>query len=452
MKYFKIVNKGLLDPRLVSLMGGSTKSDDPSKIGQFGTGLKYAISWLVRNEVKFHLFSGEKEIVFTAKDENISGKEFKEIYCNGQSMNITTHYGYQWKGWEALREIYCNSIDETGSAKGKVNPQDVQAITGSTVFYIECTKEINEVLKNWNTYFFKGEPLFEDNTVAIYPNSGEQLKIYKRGVLIHESTYYKSLFLYDIKEAPLNELRQFQGYMSGDIAKALLRSNKNVINLLLAAIKDEKSKDLFEVKLDWSYTPHDKVHVKDIFHGHIYLHPQSDTGSDKSVKVNQSLFDLLNNAGLPTEKIKKGSGGLFGGSGVGHRDETISYKEITNTGLQKRIQAFLTKYGSAMKYSIAIHKNETFDFLVNKDIVIFCSDLERLSDADLEASILISILAHQEESIYKAFKRLIKYSTSHRDFKKMLFGRNILDKVKPTYQPPVINEDEKVLDDEWLPF
>lgn len=35
MKYLKIQNKGLLDIRLVALMGGTTKADNQYKIGQF---------------------------------------------------------------------------------------------------------------------------------------------------------------------------------------------------------------------------------------------------------------------------------------------------------------------------------------------------------------------------------------------------------------------------------
>ena len=44
MKYLKIQNKGELDIRLISLMGGSTKTGDTTKIGRFGTGLKYTLS------------------------------------------------------------------------------------------------------------------------------------------------------------------------------------------------------------------------------------------------------------------------------------------------------------------------------------------------------------------------------------------------------------------------
>jgi hypothetical protein len=53
MKYLKIQNQGELGIRLVALMGGTTKIDIPHKIGQFGTGLKYAISWPIPKKVGF---------------------------------------------------------------------------------------------------------------------------------------------------------------------------------------------------------------------------------------------------------------------------------------------------------------------------------------------------------------------------------------------------------------
>ena len=62
MKYLKIQNQGLLDIRLVALMGGTTKANDEYKIGQFGTGLKYTLAYLIRNNIDFKIFVGTEEI------------------------------------------------------------------------------------------------------------------------------------------------------------------------------------------------------------------------------------------------------------------------------------------------------------------------------------------------------------------------------------------------------
>ena len=53
MKYLKIVNKGEIYEKAFTLIGASTKRGDDSKIGFFGSGLKYAMAVLLRNEIHF---------------------------------------------------------------------------------------------------------------------------------------------------------------------------------------------------------------------------------------------------------------------------------------------------------------------------------------------------------------------------------------------------------------
>jgi hypothetical protein len=62
MKYLKIQNNGELDIRLVALMGGTTKANDLYKIGQFGTGLKYTLAYLFRNNIDFKILSGANKV------------------------------------------------------------------------------------------------------------------------------------------------------------------------------------------------------------------------------------------------------------------------------------------------------------------------------------------------------------------------------------------------------
>ena len=50
MKYLIITNKGEIEPQALHLVGASTKRGDSSKIGQFGSGNKYALAYLLRNE------------------------------------------------------------------------------------------------------------------------------------------------------------------------------------------------------------------------------------------------------------------------------------------------------------------------------------------------------------------------------------------------------------------
>ena len=56
-KFIKIESKGNIDPQAFVLLGASTKRDDESKIGFFGSGLKYSIAYLLRNNIEFKVFS-----------------------------------------------------------------------------------------------------------------------------------------------------------------------------------------------------------------------------------------------------------------------------------------------------------------------------------------------------------------------------------------------------------
>lgn len=429
MKYLKIVNNGEIDVRLISLMGATTKANDDKLIGKFGTGLKYAITYFLRNSINFKMFTGTKEIKFEVIDKNISENVFGEIFMDGVSMNITTHYGHQWEAWEALREIWCNAKDEGGEMVLKIDDAKRETIgtEGTTTFYIEMTKEVSAVQKKWQEYFLKATPIFEDENSAIYLNTGEYLKIYKNGVLIENQETYKSLFVYDIKEAELNELRQYRGYSRVDLGKSILSSNKEVISLLMACIKDEKNKDMFEVKLDWDYLTFDKAKVKKIFSGYLFLHPDSTVPlSNKSVKVNISLFNLLKKSGLSCENIKQSYGGSYGGGGIGFNAHAeVKYKEISNDDLRTKISNIMYEYSSQLNFAIAVPTKGSFEVMVTgNNEVVFNADLDKLSDKDLKATVLVALFHANQGNLYKALKRLIKFIMGKPFFRDLLFGKD----------------------------
>jgi hypothetical protein len=431
MKYLKITNKGELDVRLILLMGATTKFDDDTKVGKFGTGLKYAVSYLLRNEVPFRLFSGEKEVFFNVEQNQIGENTFNEIYVNGTSMNITTHYGHQWKAWEAIREIWCNAKDEgEADVKNVMEAKNDIGVAGLTTIYIGLTKEIKEVTDKWDDYFLNSTALYEDDKVAIYPNTGTHLKIYKNGILIENSEVYKSLFVYDLKHAEINELRQYMGYHRMEIGQALVGSSKAVISLLIDAIRKETSdnkQNLFEVDLDWDYLVPDKKKAKEIFGGYLFLHPDSNISlSGKSVKVNKTLFELLKRVGLPCEKVTKLYGGAYGGVGLGfNANGEIKYKEIANDTLKPKIESIMNKYGLTIPYMFAVPKGCSFEIFISpKGTLILNADLDRLSDKDLEATVLVGLFHTKQGNLYNAFKRLIKFVMAKTYFRNLLFGKD----------------------------
>ena len=247
MKYLKITNKGLLDIRLIALMGGTTKSGDHFKIGNFGTGLKYTLAYMFRNNIDFKIYVGDEQVLINTETEKI-GEELFEIICiGGHRTSITTKMGYEWEAWMIIREIYSNALDE-GEATYEVT-ESVEGVEGHTSFFIELTTEIMEVYNSWDEYFIVGkESFYEDNHVKLFPHTGN-LKVYKQGILIHQQDT-PSLFSYDVRNAEINELREYKGMLHEDLSKIILGLNvPKVIKYFIENVKD----DHFESKIDFDY-------------------------------------------------------------------------------------------------------------------------------------------------------------------------------------------------------
>lgn len=237
MKYLKISNDGVLDIRLVALMGGTTKANDEYKIGQFGTGLKYTLAFLYRNNLDFKIFAGKDEVKLHIEIEEIRGEDFEIICINGQRTSITTKMGEDWKPWMIVRELWCNALDEGGAAKSVVS--SCEGEENKTSFFIQIDSQIQAVLDEWKKYFIHDkEPMFKNERYAIYPG-GKKLRLYKNGVLIHEREIEQpALFSYDVLGAEINELREFKGYLNWEIAHSLAAANEKVATYFLENISE----------------------------------------------------------------------------------------------------------------------------------------------------------------------------------------------------------------------
>jgi hypothetical protein len=236
MKYIKIRNKGELDIRLLSLMGASTKRGRDGKIGKFGTGLKYAISYLMKENVYFRLFVGEKEIVFGLKPIEVREETFHVITVDGESSSLTTNMGLDWKAWMILRELYCNAKDEEEGSIDETYDAPLGE-DGYTTFFIQETSDFADVRKNWTKYFLNPDEAIQDEkNFAIHPSTGT-LKIYKQGVLVHEADQ-ESVFSYDLKNCDINELREYTGYTAYDLAHVIAELSPKNIETFIQLVGD----------------------------------------------------------------------------------------------------------------------------------------------------------------------------------------------------------------------
>lgn len=237
MKYLKIQNNGELDIRLIALMGGTTKSKDEFKIGQWGSGLKYTLAYLLKNNLDFKIFIGKNEVKIHTEVESVRDEDFEVICIDGKRTSITTQMGgAAWKPWMIVRELWCNALDEGGELKETTEVLDGKENT--TTFYIQITLDIREVIINWDNYFiYDKEPMSETDSYRIYAG-GNALRLYKQGVLIYEDISRKSLFSYDIRNADINELREFRGSVAAQMVYALSSASEKVISYFLENITE----------------------------------------------------------------------------------------------------------------------------------------------------------------------------------------------------------------------
>lgn len=350
MKYIKIQNKGELDIRLFSLMGGTTKDNDDFKIGQWGSGLKYSLAWLIRNNVHFRIFSGKDEVKFTTEKEIIRDNEFNVICVNGNRTSVTDKMGGKdWHAWMIIRELWTNAIDEGEELKeitDKVNGEK-----DKTTFYIQLIPEFQAVLDNWSNYFAHNlTPMFENNNCKIYAG-GDTLRLYKQGVLIYESKNHKGLFAYDIKDASINELREFRGSASLEIVRSLSSADKKVIQYYLENI----SEDYFEGGMDYDWFTRFGNQWKEVIGNSKIIHPQA----IKNIKARGLDIDVSNYITVP-ETVYKFLTKQF--EGVGALQTTKSqneFLEIKNENLELRI-----------KQGLAIL--ETCNYYIHPDLHFVC--------------------------------------------------------------------------------
>lgn len=205
MNYLKISNKGILDVEALTLLGASSKRGDNTKIGMFGSGNKYALAYLLRNNYDLRIYSGKNEIKLSTIERNFRDKKFHVITINDRETSITTDFGKDWNLAQAIREIYCNSIDEGEHSLEFVN--SIQPEDEKTSFFIKSRQEITNYISKFDDYFAENKKvLFECLYGKILEKGSDKLNFYRRGIRCME-TDKQSIYDYDLQDVEIDENR-----------------------------------------------------------------------------------------------------------------------------------------------------------------------------------------------------------------------------------------------------
>lgn len=351
--YIEIKNNGEIDIDAIHLMGVSTKRDDESKIGMFGSGNKYALAVLLNKGINFKIFSGEKELKVTTREVLFRGKLFNQIYINNRKTSLTTSMGKDWEDWFTIREIYCNAVDEGGE---KISlSQEFKPEKNITKFYIELTSELKKMFSNIDRFILMNhkDKIVTEKThygeVTFYEPIENEFICYRKGIRIMPENTYNSLYRYDFSDIEINESRtyKYEHEVKERIASALAVTNDGVI------IKNYLSswEDSYEKNVNWEYVQDD---MSDMWHQILFgrrVYPQS------FAKISGDFEGKANSYIVPDELANLIAKNFDDIEVVGKRSKHL-YKELKPTENEKN------------KIRIAKEKLSDIGYQINEKIVL----------------------------------------------------------------------------------
>ncbi len=352
--YFVIENDKEIDSRAFTLMGASTKRQDDSKIGFFGSGNKYSVALLMRENIHFKIFSGKKEIKFGKKIVDFGGQRYEVIIINGKETSLTTEMGPNWKAWFAIREFYSNAIDE-GEVRLNVS-DEFEPKAGTTKIYIEKTEVLSDFFSNIQKYILT----INANRIAtvdtrygkvslIKKMDEESLVFYRKGIRIEKSSK-SCLYWYDFDKVDINESRttKYSHQPNERIASfyAITEDEQIIKNFI------QNYNGKYEEGLYWEYADALSSAWERVLKGR-RIYPQSVAmiSGDFEAKANSII--------LPTKLAKKISEEISSINVVGF-SENEKYKALEKTSQEQQsidsCLAEMKKFGYACNKNVLVAK------------------------------------------------------------------------------------------------
>lgn len=324
-KYLILKSNGELEPNALILMGASTKRDDEGKIGMFGTGNKYALAYLLRNNYDLKIFSGEKPIEIMTEVVTLKDHSYKQVYINEQPTSITTELGKDWELWNAIRELYSNAVDEGILSFDLVDEKDIPVPSPeSTQIVIKADDNLQKLYKEKEKYFLSKEQI-EERVIDSDSYYGQVIKkdevspliIYLNGIRINQlSDETMSIFDYNItqKDSDLIDERRIIKDFYKEYFPAVLQAksnNEEMIDMVISHLGNNNFKILetnayFQSKFMYDRSNLVKEKLREFYEGKTVVTPNIELFVEPdevlmSNKIPDEAFQFLKNNNLITD-------------------------------------------------------------------------------------------------------------------------------------------------------
>lgn len=240
--------------------GVNHKPTVTNPFGYFGTGLKYAVSIILKAGGTMRVFIDLVEYEFYIADKDFRGKNFEEVRMRKRKRNLMGWHGYQklpfttelgknWDIWQAYRELESNTRDENGTTETYQAEDDYvfKGEVGTTTIYVDNEDFMNSrepsvnLIKDddyGNTNVSSStflefddmdDPIFSCRTFEIYEGASRHF-------------YYQGIRVYDLQ----NPSRYTYNFKSPQVDLSEDRTAKNIWSLQYCLAEEIQEMDDYD--------------------------------------------------------------------------------------------------------------------------------------------------------------------------------------------------------------